>query len=129
MQKVWGKGPATKQYYHGSLCPRITKQLYHSPSEILINTCYQNEVVDTKHRLAGLTKQLKEVQGHNRVMEDKLLRLTRELDMVKAHNSRLSQGLDIVKMYNLELTEEIAMATKEACKLKEELEGERSHIP
>lgn len=42
MHKVRDKGVATKQYYHESLCSGMVKQIYCSPSEVLINTCYQN---------------------------------------------------------------------------------------
>ncbi|RRT46423.1 hypothetical protein B296_00054463 [Ensete ventricosum] len=107
----------------------MVKQLYCSSSEVLINTYYQNEVVveELKKggasstigkveaqatelicqledvRLVGLTKHLKEVRGHNRIMEDVLLRLIRELDMVKKHNSKL---IEEVRDPKLELEED-----------------------
>ncbi|RWW11599.1 hypothetical protein GW17_00024778 [Ensete ventricosum] len=135
---------------------RMVKQLYCSSSEVLINTYYQNEVVVEELKkggasstigkveaqatelmcqledvhLVGLTKHLKEVRGHNRIMEDELLRLIRELDMVKKHNSKLIEefGYQIpltcfkVRDPKLELEEDPFIEGKE--RKKRRLHGE-----
>ena len=44
-EKMWGDGATSKQYYRGSLGSRMAKQIYRSSSEVLINTCYCNEVL------------------------------------------------------------------------------------
>ncbi|RZR99923.1 hypothetical protein BHM03_00029540 [Ensete ventricosum] len=63
-----------------------------------------HQLEDAKHHLADLAKQLKEVRGHNHMMVNELLRLTRELEMVEPRGSELSQVLDMVKMHSSKLT-------------------------
>lgn len=42
---MWGDGEASEWYYRGSLCLEVAKQIYCSPSEVLLNHGHHNEVL------------------------------------------------------------------------------------
>ncbi|RWW58870.1 hypothetical protein BHE74_00034267 [Ensete ventricosum] len=73
-----------------------------------------HQLEDTKQRLAGLIKQLKQIWGNNRAMKDELWRLSRELYSMR--------------MFNLELDEEVTIANGEVRELRELLEVEQHCI-
>ncbi|RWW85916.1 hypothetical protein BHE74_00005371 [Ensete ventricosum] len=89
------------------------RRSYYSPMEVLIDTCYRNEVMlvrqleDVEKHLVGLVKQLKEAWGNNRTMEDGLLRLTWELDSMRLRNSKLVEEVTVANGEALELSEAV----------------------
>ncbi|RWV80659.1 hypothetical protein GW17_00058028 [Ensete ventricosum] len=81
-----GEGSIAEQYYHGSLCLGMAKQLYCSPFKVLIDTCAQNEVmkreassiiVEVEALATELTYQLKDI-------EQCLIDLTKQLKKFEA---------------------------------------------
>ncbi|RZR82106.1 hypothetical protein BHM03_00008481 [Ensete ventricosum] len=87
------------------------RRSYYSSMEVLIDTCYRNEVMlvrqleDVEKHLVGLIKQLKEAWGNNRAKEDGLLRLTWELDSMRLRNSKLVEEVTVANGEARELSE------------------------
>ncbi|RZR87230.1 hypothetical protein BHM03_00014593 [Ensete ventricosum] len=65
MQKVWGEGATAEQYYRGSLCPKMAKQIYYFPSKMRMCNSELTEEIRIANGDAHKSREAPKVERHH----------------------------------------------------------------